>query len=135
MTGGPAVGLALTRIGAVVIGLEGDRVTGFFAPGEREADCDLAEILSLPAPEGSAVRLLELAHRGGRLVMAVHGRVRIAAGEGGLYCQLPPLCAGVFRRACLRGVTRHESELVFLLDVDQVASRIAGRGREEENTT
>jgi chemotaxis signal transduction protein len=135
MSGQQGGGLALTRIGAVVIGLEGHRVTGFFEPGEREADCDLAEILSLPAPHDSGARLLEIAHARGRFIMTVHGRVRIAASEGAVRCERPPLCAGVFRRACLRGVTRHESELVFLLDVDEVASRIAGADREEERTT
>jgi chemotaxis signal transduction protein len=119
--------LALTRLGAIVVGLEADRVTGFFAAGERVADCDLAALLSVPVPAGSAVRLVEIAHTGGRIVMAVHGRVRITTAELPRW-ERPPLIEGIFRHACLRGVVRHESELVYLLDVDQIASRI---GREE----
>jgi chemotaxis signal transduction protein len=121
---GPTRGsLALTRLGAIVVGLEGERVTGFFAPGERTADCDLAAVLTVPVPAGSAVRLVEVAHAGGSFVMAVHGRVRITA-EAERPPERPPLVEGIFRRACLRGVVRHESELVYLLDVEEIASRI-----------
>lgn len=119
----PRGSLALTRLGAVVIGLDGDRVTAFFAAGERAADCDLAALLSLPTPAGATVRLVELAHAGGRFVMSVPGRVRIAAAEHPRW-QRPPLLEGVFRRACLRGVVRHEAELVYLLDVDQIGARL-----------
>ena len=122
--------IALTRIGAMVIGVEGHRVTGFYRPGEREIDCDLARLLAVPIPPGSAARLLELEHARGRLVIAVHGRVRMAPSDQKHRCERPPLVAGVFRRACLRGVMRHESELVYLLDVDQLAARLA----QEEGT-
>lgn len=126
----PCGGLALTRIGPILIGVEGNRVTAFFEPGEREADCDLAEILSLSPPDGAGVRLLEVQHAAGRFVMAVHGRIRMAASEPRLRWQRPLLIAGVFRRACLRGVVRHESKLVYLLDVEEVAARIGREGRE-----
>jgi chemotaxis signal transduction protein len=121
--------LALTRLGAIVVGLEGDRVIGFFEPGEREPDCDLATLLSLPSPAGGSARLVEVEHARGRFVMAVHGRVRIAASEVRPHWHRPPLLEGVFRRACLRGVVRHEAGLVYLLDVEQIAARIEGEGR------
>ena len=120
--------LALTRLGGFLVGVEGHRVSAFFEPGERSADCDLADLLAVPAPQAGPIRLLEIEHGHGRFVMAVHGRVRIAAGERHPRCERPQLVDGVFRRACLRGVVRHESEIVYLLDVEEVASRI---GREE----
>ena len=126
----PRGGLALTRIGAILIGVEGDRVTAFFEPGEREADCDLAAILSLATPADASARLLEVEHAAGRFIMAVHGRIRMAASDPRLRWERPTLVAGVFRRACLRGVVRHEAKLVYLLDVDEVAARIGREGRQ-----
>lgn len=123
--------LALTRVGGFLVGVEGYLVSAFFEPGERSADCDLAALLSVPAPSGGPSRLLEIEYGRGRFVMAVHGRVRIAAGEREPRCERPRLVDGVFRRACLRGVMRHESEIVYLLDVEEVASRI---GREERTS-
>lgn len=128
MSDGLAGTLALTRLGAILVGVEGHRISAFFEPGEREADCDLAALLAVTAPQAGPTRLLEIEHGRGRFVMAVHSRVRMAAGERQSRCERPRLIDGVFRRACLRGVVRHESELVYLLDVEEVASRI---GREE----
>lgn len=121
--------LALARIGAIVIGVELHRVTAFLESGERPADCTLAALLSLPAPDDGAARLLEVQHAGGRFVIAVPGRVRIARSESRARLQRPRLVAGVFRRACLRGVARLQSELVYLLDVEEVASRIGRKER------
>ena len=117
-------GLALTRLGAIVVAVEGARVTAFFEANEREADCDLAEILGVPAPASSAIRLLELAHSGGTVILAVRGRIRMTSGERRPRYERPALVAGIFRQACLRGVMRHESELVYLLDVEEIAARV-----------
>ena len=125
----PAGSLALTRVGAIVVAVEGHRLIAFFEPGERDVDCDLAEILSLPPLGDGPARLLELEHRAGRFIMAVHGRIRLAASHANPRWQRPSLVDGVFRRACLRGVMWHESELVYLLDVEEVASRIAREER------
>ena len=115
--------LALTRVGSIVVGIDGHCVTAFFDSGEREADCDLARLLGMPVPSDRP-RLLEITHASGTFVLAVHGRVHITPSEGNPRCQRPALVAGAFRRACLRGVTWHDHQLVYMIDVDEVAARL-----------
>jgi chemotaxis signal transduction protein len=120
-------------MGVITVGVEGHRVIGFFAAGDRDADCDLAQLLGVARPAATHPRLIEIAHQGGTVVVAVHAQVRIAASDREPRCDRPALVAGAFRRACLRGIVRHESELIFLLDVEEIAARVR-RAREGQTS-
>ncbi|HLU67925.1 MAG TPA: hypothetical protein VKZ63_16685 [Kofleriaceae bacterium] len=124
--------LALTRVAAFTVAVEADRIAGLLEPGEREADADLAELIGAAAGVGAPSRLLELHQAGGRVVLALHGPVRLQPSEVTLRCHRPALIAGVLRRAHLKGVVRHEGGFAFLLDVDRIAARPRARAGEEE---
>jgi hypothetical protein len=122
--------LALTRLGPFSIAIEAERITGFLEPGQEEADCDLAAMVGVAMPDAASGRQLELTSAGRRLVVTIRGPLRMADSEERVPWHCPALIAGALRRACVRGVIQHESTLVFLLDVDELAARV-GHARKE----
>jgi chemotaxis signal transduction protein len=116
--------LAVTRVGEMTVAVEADRVAGFHSAGDREPDADLTQLLGLPRPADASERLIELSHPGGRLLLAVHGTLRLTTSEQVPRCHRPTLIIGALRRSCLRGVLHHDAGLIYLLDVDEIAARI-----------
>jgi hypothetical protein len=122
--------LALTRLGPFSIAIESERITCFLEPGQKEADCDLAAMVGVALPDAASGRQLELTSAGRQLVVMIRGPVRMADSEDRVPWHCPALIAGALRRACVRGVIQHESTLVFLLDVDELAARVSQSGKE-----
>jgi hypothetical protein len=121
MTDAPLIfehGLATIRIAGIDIMLDLSSIAGF---GEGQTDIVLADVLGRIAVGDPS--LVSLNHTRGRLVLAIHGTIRVATERVASVCHRPAFVAGALRRSCLRGVVRSGTELAYVLDVEELAAR------------
>lgn len=114
--------LALTRVGPYTVAVESDRISRLLQPGKRPSDADIAVLIGASELVGEPSRLLELEHAAGRLVIALHGPIRLERSSTKLPCFFPALIASTLQQSCLKGVVKHPTGLAFVLDVDRLAT-------------
>jgi hypothetical protein len=118
---------AITRVGAITVAIEAERVAAFTADARVHADADLDELLG--ATSDGEVRLVALHHQTGVVHLAVHGPIWMTELSVGV-SHRPSVVAAALARACLRGVVHHDSGLVYLLDAEAIAVRFGPRVEE-----
>jgi hypothetical protein len=119
---------AMTRVGEITVAIEAERVAAFTVDPEARIDADLDELLGATIGDGE-LRLVALHHDAGVLHLAVRGPIWITE-LAATVCHRPSIVAASLARACLRGVVRHESKLVYLLDAEALAVRFGPRVEE-----